>query len=1143
MSNEVKFSHGKDMNLNNVTISDGTFYVTEENGKLFLGHNGKLLPLLQSDLNQDQTFMEWFEWPIVNATATLVIGNTILESHSLTPTLKRGEIYLDEYAGNQPTWYFEDDPDNYFVEYEHGAVRICPVDGAPELSDGMTFTVGSKYYYVPYQTDDVIGCGFCLIHVHDDGSKDYYMVGGYPQGVSFTWGESLTSVEFGSYSINCDSSEYPFWGISMDSNDCSLDQEDDITAVAGDNNDVTTAINSDHCCYGYLYSTKWQDNSSELPSTELQVYSADGTLLTTLVDTQTSPTLSLYDPDGHGNTGIRFGNAESGHLAGGAGEIWFEGFSEEMDGTVDFTTKDYSTGTTYVVYVYTNQDLQESNFTIVNIAGHVLTTTSSNPTLSFDSGSGMFYLTGNDGYNPSYTYCMTAKAIPLLGAPDLSEGVTALTPGETYYYTYWYDDGIASSAFMIIQKGNISFERSVAGTFAIEWTSANTVRIGGASSDTSNEYTCDGSFLGLSVADDNDVTSDGDIPYGTDTTIQVYSGVPDYFVYYLYEAVAPQTTEITLHVGNPTYSIYYVNSSGEEEEITEAEVTISTNEDIEISTSSPVVYTINNNTSNYIIPEEVYDSNNGSIDFTIPYNEDITKISFTEAVVAKASPYYSCDMCGAEVLDGECLDCGATVYSQGGYYIDHNTMPVCGIHIMALEPTYCEGCDKVVVPSPQSIEIYKYEFTESGIDSYNLNKTSYSGDPVVWRDYALENGYNIEYSDTGTPQYIYYELADQKFYITDNGVKVDALSQVEPDHRYDSGPVLTPVVSLGSDTCPASKDDTMKVTIEIPDSFTIDGSTSGMEVLEWFNTTTGESGMVTDYGTGISSIGGIKTSHTPTSSGIYEYRYSASIHVYDPTDSTKYCTIVPSNNIIEAARVEVLIVNQDTENMLDVLSDKGIVASGNFLETQESKFNFVSNPWMLTMSEAHPNSDAPNYMHKDYYISHCMYNIDVPNAPTEELYYTGQNYGSGGWIAADTSSQPGFTWYRCLIDGLIVDGSSIGYSTKYQTSDTTDPPNDSSDYTEDTDSTTFTGSSYKSFSIARVVPAGEGIITFTVCGTTYKANEGETWGDWINRTSPNNITNSIYIYYENNSLFDSNGNEVMCDNIIEPSGVYTIENN
>ena len=176
-----------------------------------------------------------------------------------------------------------------------------------------------------------------------------------------------------------------------------------------------------------------------------------------------------------------------------------------------------------------NADSGDSGVTTtVNIAGTLLTTTSSNPVLYFDSGSGQFTLDG-ESVNPTSTY--PAEAIPLLGAPSLSSGSANLTAGGTYYYTYYFDDGSPQFAVMINQKGNIIWERAIAGCFYITWTSGSSVQIGGSST----EYYCDTAFVGLSTKDDKNVSSDLDIPYSTNIDIGWANSDKRSYIYYLYD--------------------------------------------------------------------------------------------------------------------------------------------------------------------------------------------------------------------------------------------------------------------------------------------------------------------------------------------------------------------------------------------------------------------------------------------------------------------------------------------------------------------------------------------------------------------------------------------------------------------------------
>ena len=166
--------------------------------------------------------------------------------------------------------------------------------------------------------------------------------------------------------------------------------------------------------------------------------------------------------------------------------------------------------------------------TTVNIAGYILTSTSPNPVLYFDEGSGYFELDGV-GYSPTYTYY--GQAIPLLGAPDVNSELTA---GGTYYYTYYFDDGSPQFAVMINHNGNITWEMACAGEFWIEWTSGSSVQIGGGR----NEYYCNTSFVGLSTEDDHNVTGEKDIPCGTNKEIGMgyYWGTNERpYAFYLYD--------------------------------------------------------------------------------------------------------------------------------------------------------------------------------------------------------------------------------------------------------------------------------------------------------------------------------------------------------------------------------------------------------------------------------------------------------------------------------------------------------------------------------------------------------------------------------------------------------------------------------
>lgn len=208
------------------------------------------------------------------------------------------------------------------------------------------------------------------------------------------------------------------------------------------------------------------------------------------------------------------------------------------------------------------------NTTTVNIAGHVLTTTSSNPILYFDSGSGQFFLQeyadGNydEQYvcNPTNTY--PAEAIPLLGAPTPTEDGIALTPGQTYYYTYYWYDGSDQFAIMVNHNGNISWPTAFAGDCSVIWNNESSLQIGDCT------YSALGTFIGLSVDNDGNVDGNADIPYGNNCSLggmnqgNAYESHRSY-IYYLYDENS--TTGNGGNVNTPTTTtVILMNADGTE---------------------------------------------------------------------------------------------------------------------------------------------------------------------------------------------------------------------------------------------------------------------------------------------------------------------------------------------------------------------------------------------------------------------------------------------------------------------------------------------------------------------------------------------------------------------------------------------------
>jgi hypothetical protein len=296
-------------------------------------------------------------------------------------------------------------------------------------------------------------------------------------------------------------------------------------------------------CYGYI-----AENISQQIVTTATFYSLPygGTtyeLLGTFKSTSSNPYVRIYDSgpgaastvDYCGND-INSGTGLDGYYMYNAdGEAIINGHPG-IGGTIDLVA-----GNTYTFYLVFSSDefITPSVVTTVNIAGHELTTTSSNPILAFDGSVGRFALfdgsTANQPlaqYTPSGSYPNT-EAIPLLGAPQVDGSGVALTPGQTYYYSYYYDDGSPQFAVMINHNGNITWQTAVAGCFYITWINGGLVEIGGGSDD----YYSDTTFIGLSTEDDGNVTTGTkDIPFGTDIDTGHGDGADKRsYIYYLYD--------------------------------------------------------------------------------------------------------------------------------------------------------------------------------------------------------------------------------------------------------------------------------------------------------------------------------------------------------------------------------------------------------------------------------------------------------------------------------------------------------------------------------------------------------------------------------------------------------------------------------
>jgi len=195
--------------------------------------------------------------------------------------------------------------------------------------------------------------------------------------------------------------------------------------------------------------------------------------------------------------------------------------------------------------------------TTVNIGGTVLTSTSAAPTLGLvfeEPGSSeklaYVYLDTVDNKVELFSTSATkVELYPVFNEPNLAAGNTiTLEAGNTYYYNYWCDNPMDSShaTCAVIYNDEIHFAHSTAAAFNIGWSNNNKVYIGHPNGTT---FTSASAFSGLSIADDNNVTSTGDVPYGTDPDYDIINsyGLPGLFYLYDVEDAPALTTQFNIY--------------------------------------------------------------------------------------------------------------------------------------------------------------------------------------------------------------------------------------------------------------------------------------------------------------------------------------------------------------------------------------------------------------------------------------------------------------------------------------------------------------------------------------------------------------------------------------------------------------------
>lgn len=259
----------------------------------------------------------------------------------------------------------------------------------------------------------------------------------------------------------------------------------------------------------------------------------DGVIYTSTSET---PTIS-WDSNGIAGNDATWGNYNIVYLDG---ELIYRsdagpaaGLSTANDSNIDPSQGDIKAGTTkvltpgetynyYYLYAAWTTYVPEipAGSTVVHIGNNILISTSATPVLGVDAEGNYAYLdsTSNKVSLNGYGYIT-----PVFSEPSVSMGSTVtLTAGNTYYYN-WCDGACTGGSSAIIYKGNVEFVSIGGGSTGVTWPNATTIQFWGG-----EEIVSTSNFVGLSLANDKNVTSTGDIPYGTE---DMWSGDRTYYLY------------------------------------------------------------------------------------------------------------------------------------------------------------------------------------------------------------------------------------------------------------------------------------------------------------------------------------------------------------------------------------------------------------------------------------------------------------------------------------------------------------------------------------------------------------------------------------------------------------------------------------